>query len=296
LHVLLPKAVSQAKQSSVPPPVRAAAIRALQGAGFVTAQPVLRAVLDSNPQPEVQRAAVEALASFNDTGAGPLLLSYWRTYRPEARGAALESLLNSRERAPLLLDAIERREIPAASLEVAARNRLLEYPDRKVAARAKELLQTAGQDRAKVLASYRDVLNLNGDPARGKMTLEKNCGRCHLAGHGRAQVGPDLSGVNNKTKDELLTSILSPSAAIDPRFINYIITTKDGRIHDGVIGNETPGMITLRNGSDEGDDVILRSNIAEMRASAVSLMPEDLEESMSKQDLADVIAYLRGGT
>jgi hypothetical protein len=34
----------------------------------------------------------------------------------------------------------------------------------------------------------------------------------------------------------------------------------------------------------------------EMRASSVSLMPEDLEKSLSKQDLADVIAYLRGGT
>ena len=63
-----------------------------------------------------------------------------------------------------------------------------------------------------------------------------------------------------------------------------------------MIGNETPGMITLRNGSEEGDDVILRSNISEMRASAISLMPDGLEDSLSKQDLADVIAYLRGGT
>jgi len=117
-----------------------------------------------------------------------------------------------------------------------------------------------------------------------------------LARQGRGQVGPDLSGVNNKTKEELLNSILNPSAAIEPRFIDYLITTKDGRLHDGVIGNETPGMITLRNGSEEGDELILRSNIAEMRASSVSLMPEDLEQSLSKQDLADVIAYLRGGT
>jgi putative membrane-bound dehydrogenase-like protein len=296
LHLLWPRAASEAKQSNDLPPVRAAAIRALQGARFTAAQPVLRSVLDSNPQPEVQRAAVEALASFHDDAAGAALLSYWRTYQPPARSAALESLLNSRDRAPLLLDDIERREIPAASLDVAARNRLLEYPDQKIAARAKQLLQTAGSDRAKVVASYHDVLNLAGDPARGRQTLEKNCGRCHLAGRGHAQVGPDLSGVNNKTKEELLTSILNPSAAIDPRFINYIVTTKDGRIHDGVIGNETPGMITLRNGSEDGDDVILRTNILEMRASAVSLMPEDLEESMSKQDLADVIAYLRGGT
>ncbi len=224
------------------------------------------------------------------------MLSYWRTYQPAARAPAIEALLNTRERASLLLDAIDRHEIPAASLEAADRNRLLEYPDPKVAARAKELVQTSGEDRAKVVASYRDVLNMSGNPARGKETLEKTCGRCHLARRGKAQVGPDLSGVNNKTKDELLNSILNPSAAIEPRFINYLITTKDGRLHDGVIGGETPGMITLRNGSDEGDELILRSNIVEIRASSVSLMPEDLEKSLSKQDLADVIAYLRGGT
>jgi hypothetical protein len=40
---------------------------------------------------------------------------------------------------------------------------------------------------------------------------------------------------------------------------------------------------------------VLRKNVAEIRASSVSLMPEDLEKSLSTQDLADVIAYLRGG-
>ena len=40
---------------------------------------------------------------------------------------------------------------------------------------------------------------------------------------------------------------------------------------------------------------MLRQNVSEIRASSVSLMPEELEKSLSKQDLADVIAYLRGG-
>jgi hypothetical protein len=63
-----------------------------------------------------------------------------------------------------------------------------------------------------------------------------------------------------------------------------------------VIGYETPGIITLRNGSEAGDDLILRGNIAEMRASAISLMPEGLEDSLNKQEMAHVIAYLGGGT
>jgi len=109
------------------------------------------------------------------------------------------------------------------------------------------------------------------------------------------RVGPDLSGVNNKTKEELLTSILNPSYAIEPHFVHYVVTTKDGEIHDGVIANETPGAITLRGGTENGDETILRTNVAEIRASSVSLMPEGLEQSMSRQEIADVIAYLRAG-
>ena len=87
---------------------------------------------------------------------------------------------------------------------------------------------------------------------------------------------------------------MNPSYAIEPRFVNYIITTTDGRMHDGIISNETTWAITLRGGSEE-DETLLRTNISEMRASSVSLMPEDLEKSLSRQEIADVISYLQGG-
>jgi putative heme-binding domain-containing protein len=134
-----------------------------------------------------------------------------------------------------------------------------------------------------------------GEVSRGKKAFDANCARCHMPRREGGRVGPDLSGINNKTKEELLTSILNPSLAIEPRFVNYIVTSKDGRMYDGIIANETPGSITLHGGSEEGDQTVLRKNVAEIRASSVSLMPEDLEKSLSTQDLADVIAYLRGG-
>ena len=109
------------------------------------------------------------------------------------------------------------------------------------------------------------------------------------------RVGPDLSGVNNKTRDELLKAILDPSAAIEPRFVNYMVTTKDGQVFDGVIANETPAAITLRGGTEDGDQTILRRNVAEVRASAISLMPEGLEKSINVKDMADLISYLRAG-
>jgi putative heme-binding domain-containing protein len=65
-------------------------------------------------------------------------------------------------------------------------------------------------------------------------------------------------------------------------------------MYDGIIANETAWAITLRGGAED-DETVLRKNVASIRASSVSLMPEGLENSLGKQGLADVIAYLRGG-
>ena len=161
-------------------------------------------------------------------------------------------------------------------------------------ARARSLLESSNSDRAKVIASYQDAAKLVGDLARGKKLFEENCARCHEPRRQNGRIGPDLSGINNKTKEELIASILNPSYAIEPRFVNYIITTSDGRMHDGIIANETAWAITLRGGAEE-DETILRKNISSVRASSVSLMPDELEKNLGKQGLADVITYLRGG-
>ncbi|MGH9718722.1 MAG: c-type cytochrome, partial [Bryobacteraceae bacterium] len=200
------------------------------------------------------------------------------------------ALLATPARIVTLIGAIEKQQIEAGALDAAARARLLETGDR-----ARRLLAGQSTDRAKIVESHRDVVAMAGDVARGKNLFDENCARCHMPRKQGGRAGPDLSGINNKTREELLTSILDPSFSIEPRFTNYIITTRDGRIHDGVIASETPSALTLRGGSDEGDETILRVNIRETRASAISMMPDDLEKTVSKQGLADIIAYLRGG-
>jgi putative membrane-bound dehydrogenase-like protein len=283
----------RAMSAATPVAIRAAAAGALRAARFAEAAAAIRRILASQPPPEVQVAAVEALGTFSDPGVPAALLEHWRVYSPAARARVVAALLNQRDRVPALLAAVESGRVEPSALDLAARNRLIEFPDPAVAARARKLIQASGGDRAQVVAAYKDVVALAGDASRGKLVFEKHCAECHLPRRAGARVGPDLSGVNNKTREELLASILDPSAAIESRYVNYLVTTKDGRLHDGVLLNETPSALTLRNGLE--DVTILRANLAEIRASSVSLMPEDLEKTMTKQELADVIRYLRGG-
>ncbi|HTM51310.1 MAG TPA: PVC-type heme-binding CxxCH protein [Bryobacteraceae bacterium] len=290
LRALVAKAAADALDAKAPLKRRVVAIRALRGGRFAQADEVVKKILESNAPPELQTASVETLAAFDDPSVPGTLLHYWRGYSPAARVKVVAAMLSVKPRVPVLLKALEDGQVEVAALDVAARTRLLEQGDR-----ARSVLKNQAGDRAKVVEAYADVLNLKGDVGRGKSLFDENCAKCHMPRKQGGRVGPDLSGINNKTRDELLTSILNPSYAIEPQFTHYIVTTRDGHVHDGVLANESPAVITLRGGAEEGDETILRANIQEIRASSISLMPEELEKSIDKQGLADVIAYLRGG-
>ncbi len=294
LGALVSRAERTALDGSAPASLRAAALTALEGGPFALAARVARRILASNPPAEIQQAAIGALASFDDPSVTAALLENWRSYSPPARARTIAVILNQRRRVPALLDALESGRIEPAALDIAARNRLLEFPDPDVAGRARRVLRIAGGDRARVVENYSEVLRLTGGVAAGKIAFERHCAECHRPRRQGSRVGPDLSGVNNRTREELLAAILNPSASIESRYTNYLVTTRDGRLLDGILINETPGTITLRGGANE-DVTLLRTQVADIRSSSISLMPEDLETAMSKQDLADVIRYLRGG-
>jgi mono/diheme cytochrome c family protein len=54
---------------------------------------------------------------------------------------------------------------------------------------------------------------------------------------------------------------------------------------------ETPASVTLRR-AEKAEDTILRTQIEEIAATGKSVMPDELEKQLTKQDLADLIAYL----
>jgi putative heme-binding domain-containing protein len=106
------------------------------------------------------------------------------------------------------------------------------------------------------------------------------------------EVGPDLrAALRDKTAEQLLVSILDPSREVDRRFTNYLIETKSGRVLTGLIAAETATSITLRR-AEKAEDTVLRNQIESIADTAKSLMPDGLEQQLTKQDVADVIGYL----
>jgi putative heme-binding domain-containing protein len=288
------RAAAAARDEKRPAAERAAAARLLGYGPFATAPPVLRELLAPRHPGEVQLAAVRALSLHPQPQVAGLLLAPWASYSPGVRREVLEALFARADRLAGLLDAIEKKQVLAGQLEPFRLQQLRKHPNSRLRRRALALL--AGQvapDRQKVVEAYRPALDLKADAARGKEVFKKNCATCHRLENVGVEVGPDLlSALRNKSRETLLIDILDPSREVDPRYLNYLVTTKAGRQFTGMIAAETASSVTLRR-AEKAEDTILRSEIDEIQATAKSLMPEELEKQLTKQDLADVIAYLQ---
>ena len=142
------------------------------------------------------------------------------------------------------------------------------------------------------MQAHQSVLELSGRPTQGREVFRKKCSLCHQAGDLGTQVAPNLASVKNKSAADLLISILDPNREAQPNFNVYTVITLQGKVLTGIIASETATSITLKRAEGK-QDVVLRSNIDELISSGVSLMPVGLEKELSKQDLADVIAFIK---
>jgi uncharacterized repeat protein (TIGR03806 family) len=141
-----------------------------------------------------------------------------------------------------------------------------------------------------------EILKLAGNPERGKRifadTAGVQCKNCHRIGNIGREVGPDLQGIGKKqTPAQLLESILDPSKTIDPKYVTYVVETKDGHVHTGLLVKKDADSVVLKDAQDE----LLPIPVAQVEGITRqnrSLMPELLLRDLTAQQVADLIAYL----
>jgi len=143
-----------------------------------------------------------------------------------------------------------------------------------------------------VLEAFQPVLKLSGDAARGAAIFGKKCTTCHKQGNIGHEVGPNLASLTTRTPESLLTAILDPSAAVEAKYLNFVVATTSGRSVIGMLFTETGSSLTLVAAEGKSES-ILRTDIEELRSTGKSLMPDGLEKDLSQQDLADIIEYVK---
>lgn len=292
LDGLLARARAAAVDDALDGTSRADAVRTLALGPFESESATLATMLDPRQPLEVQQATVSTLGRFDDQGVAPLLLQAWPSLAPWVRADALEVLFASVERLGLLLDAIEEGQVAPMDLDSTRVQQLLQHPSPVVSRRSRAILgdRSLGR-REEVVISHRDVLDLTGNPSRGQPLFEQNCAQCHrLEGVGHS-VGPDLETVARSGSETILTSVLDPNREVNPQYVNYVVDTVDWGSYSGIIASEAATSMTLlRAGGAE--DTILKQDIETIRSTGLSIMPEGWEETFTRQQLADLLAFI----
>ena len=99
------------------------------------------------------------------------------------------------------------------------------------------------------------------------------CIKCHAVGKEGGSVGPELSSVGAKyPRDELIASVLFPSAKISSGYEPSTFALADGRVITGIVRNETADAVEIQD-ADAKTIRIAKDDIDERKRSDVSLMP-----------------------
>lgn len=133
-----------------------------------------------------------------------------------------------------------------------------------------------------------------------KLFAAVSCSACHrMRGQG-GQIGPELTDVlqkKNYTRETLLREIIEPSHAIDDKFRTQIIVTADGvQVAGVVVQEDDEAFYVIRNPLEDCEPIrVLKGEIDEQFPSQVSIMPEGLLNTMTKEEVFDLLAFVESG-
>jgi len=171
------------------------------------------------------------------------------------------------------------------------------YP-KSVQDAAASLLDAFNVDAAKQAAHLDTLLAQlkGGDANRGHavfLSSKAACSTCHATGYLGGRLGPDLTNLGKvRTERDLLESIVYPNASFVRSYESFIVATKDGENHSGILKKDAPDELVLATGP-ETEQRIPRGDVASVRPGAVSLMPAGMDTILTKQELADLLAFLK---
>ncbi|WP_439622374.1 PVC-type heme-binding CxxCH protein [Gemmata sp.] len=280
-------------------------------AARVRAAETLRQVRDPRARPlaegllaaataDVERAAALAtLEGFEEPAVAELVLAGYPGSSAAVKKRSVQLLLSRPAWAVALFKALDAGTFPRADLTVDQARTAVSLADKDLTALVEKHFgkvapATAGEKQARISWLNAQIPREKGaDAARGKALFAKHCAACHVFHGEGGRVGPDLTTADRKNRGYMLAQIVDPSGYIRPEFVVQTVLTTDERKLSGV-AKEVGETIELSNFVDNKvvTTVIPKKDVADVRPSAVSLMPEKLLDTLADPEIADLFAYL----
>ncbi len=250
-------------------------------------------------EPALRAAALRGLASYNDPETPKTILALLPRLSPAERRDAFGTLASRVSSARALVGALAAGQFAAKDLpaDLVRQLRNFQQPDINTAldkhwGSARE----SSADKLKEMERYRKLLNAAAAPkpdlAKGRAVFAKTCGQCHTLYGAGGKVGPDITGSNRADLDYLLHNILDPNAEIPNDYRTWNLDTKDDRSISGVMARQDATAVTLVTPNETL--TLARTDIARLKQSELSMMPEGLLQALPEEEVRNLIAYLRG--
>ncbi len=266
---------------------------------LVTAKPdglvgLLHKLLDDR---ELIVEAIRGLASFDHAETPKRVLDRIARLTPEGKSIAINTLVSRPSYAKELLSAVSADQISRREISAFHARQILSFGDETL---TKQLAQVWGEVRSSSAEKQQLAAKWKGSltPERlstaklseGRALFNKSCANCHvLFGSGKS-AGPDLTGGNRRNLDYLLENILDPSATVAADFRMSVFALTAGRVINGVTVEQTEKTLTVQTQNDRV--TIQRADIEEQKVSTLSLMPDGLFQTLSDDQVRDLIGYL----
>ncbi|MBA3482162.1 MAG: c-type cytochrome [Pirellulales bacterium] len=273
---------------------RQAAIAALAQANAPQLAAFLQSLLTD---PVVRLAAIRGLAASQDEATAPTILKHYAGFNAEAKQAALSTLAARLGYALALLEAVERDAVPRGELSAFHVQQLLSLSDKEVSDRLTAIwgaVRSTAADRVALIAEHKQRLTpealASADVAKGRTVFAKTCATCHRMFEEGGRIGPELTGSQRANLDYVLSNMLDPSAIVAKDYQITLLQTVDGRVVSGIVTAEDDHRVTLQTATEAV--VTPKEDIEVRETSAVSMMPDGLLQSLSDDEVRDLVAYL----
>ena len=277
--------------------VRIASLQSLIAAGdpnaFADAQAILK---DGQNSVDLRQQVLACLGRLETPDVATFVLTKLDDFEPELRPRALELLTQRPEWSGPLLTAIAEQKLSKDALNLNQLRRIASFDNPQLKAQFTAiygaLREGRDPDRERLVKLMKNFLEaVPGDPHRGATAFKKVCAQCHkIYGEG-ADVGPDITRNGRNNWDQLLSNVFDPSLVIGAGYQARQLLTVDGRVLTGLPAEESDQRVVLKVQGGK-IETIAREDIDEYKVSDVSMMPEELEKQLTKQEIADLMSYL----
>lgn len=275
---------------------RAFALTALLDRADPETLPLVQRLIDD---PDLGRAALRGLARFDEKATPSLVLDRYAKLDRDAKEDAVGTLASRPAWALALLDAIEKKRLPAADVSAYWARQMAALKDRQVSARLEAVwgtIRPAAKDRDALLKKYLKVAApdrlAKANRSHGRALYAKTCASCHaLFGEG-GKIAPELTGSQRRNPEYILTKVLDPNATVPRDFQVTLIRTKRGRSITGVIKSDDGKVLVVQTPTEELR--VAASDVADREPQRTSLMPENQLKGWPDADVRDLLAYLAG--